>query len=302
MNSIGNLLEESVSERLLLDPRKVKLTTRSEVAVHRLLPHAHLRRIGAWVFVDHFGPTDHVEGMTVAQHPHTGLQTVTWLLSGKIDHRDSLGTSQLIEPGQLNLMTAGNGVAHSERSLPTDQPLHAVQLWLALPESVRDSAPAFQHLSSFQNVTHHHMRAKVFIGELLGQQSAAVVHSPLVGAEIELDGRVALPLNPNWEHGILLVSGSLSADSQSLQPTQLIYLQKGVSEVKLEGISARAIFIGGEPFVEPLVMWWNFIGRSHDEIVAMRERWNARDYPGFADDVGGWLPAPELPSVTLKAR
>ncbi len=291
-----------MSSRLLLDPRQVKLTTRSEIAVNRLLPHAHLRKIGAWVFVDHFGPTEQISGMTVAQHPHTGLQTVTWLFSGQIDHRDSLGSKQIIQPGQLNLMTAGTGVAHSERSIADSGELHAAQLWLALPDEVRHSAPAFQHLAEFETVLENDLTLKVFIGELGAAKSTAVVHSPLVGAEFEIDGSSQLKLKPEWEYGILPVRGELEIDGQHIEPGQLLYMSVGGETITMKGNHVRGLLIGGEPFPEPIVMWWNFIGRSHEEIVAMRERWNARSYPKFEDEVGGWLPAPELPAATLKSR
>ncbi|MEY4312849.1 MAG: hypothetical protein RLZZ319_358, partial [Actinomycetota bacterium] len=151
---------------MIVEPRSVKLTTRTEIEVRRNLPHAHLRRIGAWVFLDHFGPTPQVEGMTVAAHPHTGLQTVTWLFEGRVDHRDSLGTEQVVTPGSLNLMTAGRAVAHSEKSLAGADSLHAVQLWLALPDSVRHMHPTFEHVDEIPVADFGAVLAHVFIGRL----------------------------------------------------------------------------------------------------------------------------------------
>lgn len=292
-----------MSKIQLVAPREVKLTTRTETSVFRTVPSPAVRRIGAWIFVDHFGPTPQVAGMTVAQHPHTGLQTVTYLFAGEVDHRDSIGSVQRIRPGQLNLMTAGNGVAHSERSVAgTTTELHAVQLWLALPESHRQSAPAFQHLDEAAAVVVGNARFKVFIGEYSGANSKAVVYHPTLGAEVSLQGEHRLQLRPDWEYGLLLVAGELKVDGEELPLRNLIYSPAGASELKLEGDGARAILLGGAPFTEPIVMWWNFVGRSHEEIVQMRERWNQRDYPEFSDELGGWIPAPELPNVNLRAR
>ncbi len=286
----------------VVEPRVVKISTRTEIDIRRTLPHAHLNRIGAWVFLDHFGPTTQVDGMKVAAHPHTGLQTVTWLFEGAVDHRDSIGSEQTIRPGQLNLMTAGSGIAHSEKSLGGPAALHAVQLWLALPDAVRHMTPMFQHVEAPREVRIDSLLAKVFIGELTGVKTEAVVFSELVGAELALDGQVSLPLNKRWEHGILVVEGEIEIDGQPVRKDQLAYLAAGSGAVRIEAKNFVGILIGGAPFDEKIVMWWNFIGRSGDEIVAMREAWNEREYPEFTDELGGWIPAPELPNVTLRAR
>lgn len=286
---------------MIIEPRTVALTTRTEIDVRRSLPHAHLRKIGAWVFLDHFGPTEQVEGMTVAAHPHTGLQTVTWLFDGAIDHRDSIGTEQTITPGSLNLMTAGRAVAHSERSLSGPESLHAVQLWLALPDSVRHMKPTFEHLSEVPTVTTEGATAAVFIGRLGDVESPATVFSPLVGAEFRVDGSATLPLNPEWEHGVLAVDGEIQVDGEVLPESALFYRGTGASSLTIAG-RGRGILIGGAPFAEKIVMWWNFIGRTGDEIAQMREDWNLHTYPSFADRVGGWIPAPDMPNVTLQPR
>lgn len=287
----------------VITPREVKLTTRTEISVFRTIPSPHLRRIGAWIFVDHFGPTEQVSGMTVAKHPHTGLQTVTWLFAGTVDHRDSLGTSQQIRPGQLNLMTAGNGVAHSERSLAgAASQLHAVQLWLVLPESRRAGAPAFQHLDQVPVAKSEAVEFRVFIGEFAGAHSPATVYHPTLGAEVRLTGDHRLELRPDWEYGLLLVAGELEVDGEALLPRNLAYLPLGSEAPLLSGRDAVVILLGGEPFDEQIVMWWNFVGRSHDDIVRMRAAWNAGEYPDFQDQLGGWIPAPDLPNVQLRAR
>lgn len=287
---------------LIVAPRVVKLTTRTEVDIKRSIPQPALRRIGAWVFIDHFGPTKQVDGMVVANHPHTGLQTVTWPLAGRVEHRDSVGSIQVLEPGQLNLMTAGRGISHSEISLVGSDSLHAAQLWLALPDTARNIDPYFEHHGELPKLAFGESTATVFIGSLGEATSPATIYSPLVGAELQVFGKLELPLNAAFEHGVLLLSGSLSVNGRALAVDELAYLSVG-EQASLEG-NGVALLLGGEPFTEHIVMWWNFIGRSHAEIVAWREAWNAQgsDWPSFEDKVGGWIPAPELPNVTLQAR
>ncbi|MEN9608503.1 MAG: hypothetical protein RLZZ06_434, partial [Actinomycetota bacterium] len=208
----------------------------------------------------------------------------------------------VLEPGQLNLMTAGRGISHSEISLVGSDSLHAAQLWLALPDSARKTDPYFEHHGELPKLTFGESTATVFIGSLGEATSPATIYSPLVGAELKVSGKLDLPLNPAFEHGVLLLSGSLSVNGQALAVDELAYLSVG-EPASLEG-NGVALLLGGEPFTEHIVMWWNFIGRSHAEIVAWREAWNAQgsDWPSFEDKVGGWIPAPELPNVTLQAR
>jgi len=287
---------------LIVSPRVVKLTTRTEVDIKRSFPQPALRRIGAWVFLDHFGPTKQVDGMVVARHPHTGLQTVTWPFAGEVEHRDSEGSIAILRAGQLNLMTAGSGISHSELSLVGPSSLHAAQLWLALPESARNVEPFFENHAELPVLAFGSSKAVVFIGALGSEVSPATVYSPLVGAELQVSGEIDLPLNPQFEHGILVVSGEVFVNGSPVGVDDLIYLPVGESAV-VSG-SGVALLLGGEPFQEHIVMWWNFIGRSHSEIVAWREAWNAQspEWKDFEDRVGGWIPAPALPNVTLQAR
>lgn len=287
---------------LVVAPRLVKLTTRTEVDIKRSIPQPALRRIGAWVFIDHFGPSEQVDGMVVANHPHTGLQTVTWPFAGRVEHRDSVGSIQVLEPGQLNLMTAGTGISHSELSLAGSSSLHAAQLWLALPEDSRNVKPSFEHHDGLPVLSVGDSEATVFIGSLGSAVSPATVYSPLVGAELQVSGELELPLEESFEHGILVVSGSITVNGVPVAVDELIYLPVG--EAATVSGSGVALLVGGEPFTEHIVMWWNFIGRSHAEIVAWREAWNAQgaDWPSFEDRVGGWIPAPEMPNVTLNPR
>jgi redox-sensitive bicupin YhaK (pirin superfamily) len=287
---------------LTVSPRVVKLTTRTEVDIKRSFPQPALRRIGAWVFLDHFGPTPQVDGMVVAQHPHTGLQTVTWPFAGHVEHRDSVGSIQVLNPGELNLMTAGRGISHSEISLAKSDSLHAAQLWLALPDSARKIDPIFEHHGNLPILEAGENQATVFIGSLDGVSSPAKVFTPLVGAELRISGDWQLPLESDFEHGILAVSGDLRVNGEPLAVDDLAYLAPGETAL-IEG-QGLALLLGGTPFTEHIVMWWNFIARSHAEIVQMREAWNSQsgDWEPFEDRVGGWIPAPELPNVELRPR
>src|SRR6266516_1362110 len=191
-----------------------------DVTVRRLLPLRQRRSVGAWCFVDHYGPmsVDGMAGMRVPPHPHIGLQTVTWLISGNVLHRDSLGSEQMIRPGQLNLMTAGHGIAHSEESPAEHDPeLHGVQLWLALPDADRQAAPAFEHHSQLPVLGIGGAEITVFTGSLADVTSPARAFSPLVGAEINAvrEGDVTIPLARGHEHVIFVARGSAAANGST---------------------------------------------------------------------------------------
>lgn len=276
--------------------------------VRRLLPQRPRRMVGAWCFVDHFGPDDVTDrpGMQIAPHPHTGLQTVTWLVEGEVLHRDSLGSEQSITPGGLNLMTSGRGIAHSEQSLPGHPAgMHGLQLWVALPEHARHGEPRFAHHAALP-VLPGAAAVTVVVGELAGQRSPAEVHTPLVGAEVVFadPGTVELPLRPGFEHAVLVMSGSARVAGTDLAPGALLYLGLGRSVLTLDAPApARLFLLGGEPFTEPLVMWWNFVGRSHEEIVEATADWTAgRRFGRVRGCAADPLPAPAMPTVRLKGR
>jgi redox-sensitive bicupin YhaK (pirin superfamily) len=299
---------------MLIEPRTVKLTTRTGVEVRRTVPHAKLKMIGAWCFVDHFGPTEQTDGMVVAAHPHTGLQTATWLFEGNIEHRDSIGSVQLITPGQLNLMTAGHGISHSEVSLADTQLLHAVQLWIALPKGSIDIAPAFEHQSDLPKFAMAEgASATVIAGEFMGHRAQTRIFSPLLGVELRLKSgtSIELPLNPNFEHGFLAVQGEAQVNQTEVPISAIEFIEVGATSATIAAGENNLVLLllGGEPFGEKILMWWNFIGRTHADIVSAREQWNAHEsvaqggrFGQFADNIGGWLPAPELPNVTLNPR
>jgi redox-sensitive bicupin YhaK (pirin superfamily) len=279
--------------------------------VRRLLPQRVRRMVGAWCFVDHFGPDDVSAGpgMQVPPHPHTGLQTVSWLAEGEILHRDSLGSLQSIAPGQLNVMTSGHGISHSEESpVPHPPVMHGVQLWVALPDAARHGPPRFDHYPTLPVFADGGATVTVVVGDIGGETSPAVTFSPLVGAEIVLEpgASVRLPLDPAFEYGAVSMAGSADVLGDDLKPGFLFYLDRGRRGLHLtsEG-GARLFLLGGEPFDEPLVMWWNFVGRSHEEIAQARADWEGPREPRFGTVTGyagDPLPAPALPTVRLKAR
>lgn len=267
--------------------------------------------IGPWCFIDHFGPTEQTDGMVVAAHPHTGLQTVTWLIEGKIEHRDSIGSIQEINPGQLNLMTAGYGIAHSEVSQKGPERLHAVQLWVALPKDSIDTAPEFEHQANLPTVEQDGFTATVLAGQFLGQTAKTKTFSPMMGAElrIEANSKVELPLDPTYEYGFMLAEGSALVNRQNVMTSGLLYSPSGETQAIIEtgDHDVIVLMLGGKPFSEKILMWWNFIARSNDEIVAQRNSWNnhlqdSSRFGVFPDSIGDWIPAPDLPNVTLHAR
>jgi quercetin 2,3-dioxygenase len=246
------------------------------IDVRRALPTRGRRTVGAWCFADHFGPTaaGH-DGMRIGPHPHTSLHTVTWLVEGEVLHTDSVGSEQVIRPGQLNLMTAGRGVAHAEQSTHRGAPLHGAQLWIAQPEDTRDGPPAFEHHAELPTVDVVGARVTVIIGSLGGVRSPARADTALVGAEVAaLDGEVTLPIEPTFEHALVVLEGAVVVDGTTVGPGALAYLGEERDELVLRGDrGTRVLLLGGEPFTDPLVMWWNFVGRTREELTAAYDDW-----------------------------
>ena len=278
--------------------------------VRRLLPTLERRMIGAWAFVDHYGPDDIADGsgMQVAPHPHTGLQTVSWLLEGAVHHRDSLGSDVQFGPGQLALMTAGHGIAHSEQS-PVAHPryLHGAQRWVALPDAHRETAPAFEHHATLPGWTSDGVAATVLMGSFGGAASPGTAYSPLVGVDLDMTAGadIEVPLDPDFEYGLLASSGTASVEGAPLERGAMLYLGTGRSSLRLRATEAtRLLLLGGEPFEERLVMWWNFVGRSGEEIADYAEQWNAESsrFGAVIGYDGARLEAPPLPPVPLRPR
>ncbi|MGH8894560.1 MAG: pirin family protein [Actinomycetes bacterium] len=292
--------------RRVLAPREVPLGGPRAMTVRRTLPHRELRTIGAWCFVDDYGPSGG-RSMAVPPHPHTGLQTVTWLLSGEVRHQDSLGNEAVVRPGALNLMTAGRGISHAETSTPSSPALRGVQLWVALPDAHRDTAPDFAHHSELPVLTDGGVGATVLLGALGDTRSPARAFTPIVGADLSVAGAGELPLQEEWEHAVLALADGLVVDREPLAAGSLAYLGCGRDRLELSG-GSRAMLLGGEPFDEELLMWWNFVGRTHEEIVAAREEWSlavggaATGFGQIAAYDGPALPAPPLPGSRLRPR
>ncbi|MFI1522467.1 pirin family protein [Kitasatospora cineracea] len=307
-NGTGNGAGPGPAE--VLPPRDVPLGGPRAMTVRRTLPQRGRTLIGAWCFVDHYGPDDVATtgGMDVAPHPHTGLQTVSWLFSGEIEHRDSLGVHAFVRPGELNLMTAGHGIAHSETSTAATTVLHGVQLWVALPDAHRHTARDFHHHVPVPVPLPGGGEARVFLGTLAGDTSPVPTFTPLLGAELTLPAgaTTTLDIDPAFEHGLLVDQGDVLFADTPLHPADLGHLPPGRTTLTLANTSAtpaRLILLGGPPFGEDIVMWWNFIGRSGEEIVQARLDWEKGDRFGEVQGYpGDRLPAPELPNVALKAR
>ncbi|WP_329158556.1 pirin family protein [Streptomyces sp. NBC_01717] len=301
----GFVVAEPVRE--LLAPRHVQLGESTEV--RRLLPNLGRRMVGAWAFVDHYGPDDIADepGMQVPPHPHMGLQTVSWLHEGEVLHRDSLGSLQTVRPRELGLMTSGRAISHSEESPKSHARfLHGAQLWVALPDAHRQVEPHFQHHTELPTVTAPGLTATVILGELDGATSPGTAYTPIVGADVALAGgaEARLPLDPDFEYAVLSMSGEAEVDGVPLQPGSMLYLGCGRSELPLRATSdAGLMLLGGEPFEEEIVMWWNFIGRSHEEIEEARRGWMESSRFGEVKGYDGdRLAAPALPPVALKPR
>lgn len=288
------------------ESREVPLGGIRGIKVDRVLPQRALPTVGAWCFLDQFGPR-HAD-MRVLPHPHIGLQTVTWPVRGEIRHRDSLGSDVLVRPGQLNLMTAGRGVAHSEISIGDEPLLHGLQMWVALPAGSAAIEPGFERHVELPRYEDGGLLATVFVGKIGPAVSPATTYSPLVGAELRLaSGATAtVPLRPDFEHALLVIEGAVTAAGTRATAGPLLYLGSGRDELTVSADDdARAVLLGGEPYPDDLVMWWNFVGRSHEDIVTARADWENGDERRFARIAGHGderVPAPELPGVRLRPR
>jgi redox-sensitive bicupin YhaK (pirin superfamily) len=287
---MSNLAATATAEACLSEPAGAptlevlpgRLTDLGGLPIRRLLPRSQRRLVGPWCFLDSYGPLTFSSGkpMDVAPHPHIGLQTVSWLLDGEVVHHDSLGLEGAAGPGVLNLMTAGKGIAHAEETPPVNVGrLRGLQLWVALPDGTRETAPAFEQHRELPMVEVEGGSAMVVLGEVAGVRSPARAFSPIVGAEVSgRAGRpVTIPLEPRFEHALVLLQGGGRLDRQPLAVDTLYYLGCGRRELMIDadGEPARAFLLGGAPFGETVLMWWNFVARTTDEIVAAREDWEA---------------------------
>ncbi|HUH40465.1 MAG TPA: pirin family protein [Castellaniella sp.] len=272
------------------------------LAVNRLLPSRHRRMIGAWCFLDHAGPAEFAPGggMRVGPHPHIGLQTFTWMIAGEVLHRDSLGHEQILRPGQVNLMTAGRGIAHTEESLTDETRLHAAQLWIALPQDQQNRAPAFEHHPDLPQWPEQGCVLTLLAGDWGRHHAPTQLHSPLVGLELQCIGgaQLILDLRPDFEYGLMVLEGSVTIDQEVFKADELAYFGAGRPRLAL-GLAAgtRVIFVGGLPFAHPIHMWWNFVAHDRADIRQAQRDWENGDarFGEVAGYDGARLTAPTLP-------
>lgn len=277
--------------------------------IKRALPSRHKRMIGAWCFLDHAGPVHFPQGdgLDVGPHPHIGLQTFTWMIDGTMMHTDSLGTHQLIQPKQVNLMTAGYGISHTEVAPESETQMHAAQLWIALPDDKINMAPQFDHYPELPVVTQDGIELTVLVGEFLQTKSPVKVHSELLGVDLRSSESqsTVLPLNPKFEYGFMALEGTASINGHELNEDNMVVLEPGLTQVKIDlHAGGRVLLLGGEPFESPILLWWNFVGRTQEELNIAREQWINQDerFGSIPDYDGPRLEAPTFPDKMRPSR
>ena len=272
--------------------------------VHRTLPSRPRTIVGPFVFFDQMGPA-HLEvgtGIDVRPHPHINLATVTYLYAGAIDHRDSLGTFATIEPGAVNLMTAGRGIVHSERSPASERALgpalSGIQTWIALPEANEEMDPAFEHVAALKlpEVSAHGASARVIMGEAWGVAAPTTTYAQTIYADIALAPGSSIPIDPVTDERALYVSmGEASLDGMPLLPMTLYVLRPGIHATLRSESGGRVMLCGGEAFTTPRHVWWNFVSSDRERINQAKEDWKAGNFPKVPGDDKEWIPIPEVP-------
>ena len=274
--------------------------------VNRTLPSRPRTMVGPFIFVDEFGPARLPAGggMDVRPHPHINLATVTYLIEGAIEHRDSIGSHQVIEPGAINLMTAGRGIVHSERSpkelRPEGPRLYGMQTWLALPDGREEVDPAFDHVpvQSLPLVEDKGSRARVLMGTLWGATAGTPCHSPTIYADIELDAGGSIPIDAEAdERSVTLIGGEAELDGQPLDAFSLYILKPGYASRLSSRNGARAMLMGGQAFATPRHVFWNFVSSSRDRINQAKEDWKAMRFALIPGDDQEFIPLPEMPKT-----
>jgi len=266
--------------------------------VRRVLPSRGRVMVGPFIFVDQFGPASLTgDGMGVRPHPHINLATVTWLFDGAIDHRDSLGSYATIRPGQVNLMTAGSGIVHSERSpvdeLATNPGMFGMQTWLALPDGQEEIAPAFEAVTDLPVIEAKGARAWVIMGELWGARAQTTTYAHTIYAEIMLESGGAIPLDVSAdERAVMLVNGDASIDGVPLQQYALAVLAPGKAMQLASQSGARVMLLGGEAFTSPRHVYWNFVSSRPERIEQAKEDWAAGRFPLVPGDTAEFIPLP----------
>lgn len=269
--------------------------------VRRVLPSRHRRMVGPFIFVDEFGPAVLPEGsgMGVRPHPHINLATVTYLFEGAIDHRDSLGTFQKIRPGAVNLMTAGRGIVHSERS-PADQragksPMFGMQTWLALPDGQEEIEPAFESVGAddLPMIEDGGAKARIIMGSLWGQTAPTTCHADTIYADILLYADGAIPIDAEAdERAVMLVDGDGALDGVPLERYVLYVIAPGAKVTLASQSGGRAMLLGGEAFASERHVWWNFVSSSKDRIEQAKQDWFEGRFPVVPGDSDEFIPLP----------
>lgn len=269
--------------------------------VRRVLPSAGRRMVGPFVFFDEMGPADFAagSGLDVRPHPHIGLSTITYLFSGEIMHRDSLGTALPIRPGAVNWMTAGEGIVHSERTGPelraAGGPLSGIQTWVALPLAHEDTRPGFDHYekASLPTLEDKGLRIRLIAGSLFGLRSPVETHSELFYADVSLDQGTTIPVTAEFEErAIYLVSGTLAIAGEIFEPGRLLVCRPGADITITANSAARFMLLGGDPLEGRRYVWWNFVASSRERIEDAKARWRAGAFPVVPGD-DEVIPLPE---------
>ncbi|WP_242118342.1 pirin family protein [Sphingomonas lacusdianchii] len=274
--------------------------------VHRTLPTRTRTMVGPFIFFDQMGPAelDPGQGIDVRPHPHINLSTVTYLFGGAIDHRDSLGTFARIEPGAVNLMTAGHGIVHSERS-PDDERaggplLSGIQTWLAMPEDREEIDPAFEHVEATRLpiVSGSGATARVVMGDLWGVSAPTTQYAATIYADIILESSGSIPIDAGAdERALYLTHGDAALDGVALEPMTLYVLRPGIAATLRSLGGARVMLCGGEAFTTPRHVWWNFVSSRRDRIDQAKADWKAGNFPKVPDDAEEFIPIPEIPKT-----
>jgi redox-sensitive bicupin YhaK (pirin superfamily) len=274
--------------------------------VYRTLPHRERTTVGPFIFFDQMGPAKLPagDGVDVRPHPHINLATVTYLFAGAIDHRDSLGTFARIEPGAVNLMTAGRGIVHSERSPPDQRPdgpeLSGIQTWLALPTAKEEMEPAFEHVArdALPVVDGGGASARVVMGSLWGAGSPVTCHSETIYADIALEAGGGMPIDADAdERAVYLAEGDANLDGMPLEPHFLYVLRPGVAATLRSDAGGHVMLAGGAALDGPRHVWWNFVSSSRDRIRQAREDWQAMRFPIVPGDEVERISLPEVPTT-----
>jgi redox-sensitive bicupin YhaK (pirin superfamily) len=270
--------------------------------VRRAVPSAECRMVGPFVFVDQFGPAQLAlgQGMDVRPHPHINLATVTWLFEGAIDHRDSLGTYSTIHPGTVNLMTAGSGIVHSERSPAVERQggpkLYGMQTWLALPDGREEIDPAFEAIGDLPVIDGGGATARIIMGSLWGRRAQTTTYAETIYAEIELQAGGSIPIDALAdERAVMLVGGEASLDGERLELFDLNVLRPGEPMTLRSEHGARAMLLGGEAFTSPRFVWWNFVSSDRERINQAKTDWREGRFAKVPGDEDEFIPLPEVP-------